>query len=164
METLAVILLSIGLLTMLAYCLYVGINYSISVTFYDSPQRQDWIFITTMMIFAFCSMIGSSLLGYYWFTGASVGIVMVAIGANYTKREGRMTPAKHAYPGHMIGAYGVVLGSTAGVAFDLKYPIIAAASLLIIIALHFSKVPNKTYWIEWYAIAVYTLLIIYSAL
>ena len=65
METLSIALYTVGLLTMLAYCLYIGINYSISVTFYDSPQRRDWIFIVTMIIFSFSTGMASGIAGYY---------------------------------------------------------------------------------------------------
>ena len=161
-------LLIIGWIVFASYCAYIvivyGIKKSVSVTVYELPQNQQWIFTVVLMILSFCSLIGSAMAGYYFFAAASFLITLIAVGVHYSKREGWTTPTKFSLPGHLIGSFGCVLIGTAAVYLDLGYIYLSIASLIILAVLQKWGGPFKTTYQEWFAVTFYLGLIIYSLL
>ena len=159
-------LLVVGWGVFAIYCAYIvifhGIKKSVSVTVYDLPQKDSWIFTVVLIILSFCTLIATAMAEYYWFSAAAFLITIIAVGVHYAKREGWTTPSKRALPGHLIGSFGCVLIGAAAVYLDLGYLVMSILSFAVLAVLQFWGGPHKTTYQEWFAVTWYTGLIIYS--
>jgi hypothetical protein len=162
----AAIFLIIGLAAWASYCVYVaknfGIKQSVSVMYYDLEQKDEWLFVAAIIIFSFFSMFGAGLMGYWWFMAAAFLMTLIGVGANYTKRDGKRTPSKHAYAGHMIGSYGCVLLGTASIWIDLGYIALSLIGFAVLAYLQIWGDWRRTTYQEWFASGYCVLIILYS--
>lgn len=117
----------------------VGIQDSISKSFYALPKNKRWMFVVFIFNISFPLILIAASMSIAWYVGAAMLLVFVGFAAAF--RDPVTLGA------HLIGSYGAIIIGYVGMAFlgDYYLPVLFGAFSAYAF---FGQIKNHTWWIE----------------